>query len=374
MSLTEAERLKFELLANGVTVTVKARARLDEIREERPLTPADFASTSGLILGLQDDVWVNAPIQDFNPNFVQESRNLLDIDGDGFVVRSEGLSSRARVWLPPAYHGRVEVAGRPMTDFVFSHGDRVRLSPMRGCAMKCKFCNVPYEDPYETKPLAAMLPSLRAALEDPLQPAHHVLISGGTPGRRDVPYLRGVYETMLSELPGVDIDIMMVPVEDLLDVPRLEELGVGELSINIELFNREAARELMPHKERQGLDRYLQFITEATDTLGPGRVRSMVMVGLEPEDDTLAGIEAILEAGGVPVLSPFRPDPATPLGDWRPLGATELMSIYEQAVELAATHDTSLGPDCPTCTHNTLTLARQGHSPAVYRYPQPVMV
>lgn len=374
MSFTDAERLKFMLFAEGMAITPEAQNRLDEHRQERPLTPADFASTTGLILALQDDVWVNAPIRAFNPNFVDEPDNVLDIDGDGFVVSGNGLSSRAEVWLPPAYLGRAQVAGRPIDHFVFSHGDRVRLSPIRGCAMRCKFCNVPYEDPYETKPGEAMVPALRIALEDPLQPAHHVLISGGTPRGRDIPYLRGVYEAVLTELAGIDVDIMMVPIDGLIDVARLHELGLHELSINIELSDPVAAKQLMPQKDRQGLGTYLRFIAEAADILGPGRVRSMVMVGLESQAATLTGVEAILKAGGVPVLSPFRPDPATPLRDWRPLDAQELMDVYEAARELAATLGSELGPDCPTCTHNTLTLARDGGVPPVYPYPRPVMV
>lgn len=374
LSLSDAQHLKFEILADGMVIAPAARRRLDEHRHDRPLTPADFASTSGLILRLEDDVWVNAPIADFNPNFVDQAPTRLDVRGDAFVVVGPTWSSAATVWLPPAYHGRGDVLGRSVNDFVFSHGDRVRLSPMRGCSMRCKFCNVPYEDPYERKPLDGIVPALRMALDDPLQPAHHVLISGGTPARRDISYLRAVYETVLTEFPDLDVDIMMVPIDGLLDVKRLKELGVNDLSINIELVSDDSARELMPQKWRQGLSHYLRFIADAADILGPGRVRSMMMVGLEPLDDTLRGIEAILDAGGVPVLSPFRPDPATPLGDRRPPGASELALVHARAVELAAAHGADLGPDCPPCMHNTLTFASTREESAKYSYPLPVMV
>ena len=86
---------------------------------------------------------------------------------------------------------------------------------------------------------------------------------------------------------------------------------------------------------------------------------------------TLDGVAAIAERGGVPVLSPFRPDPATPLRDRKPSGAAELEQTYLRAVDVAAEHDITLGPDCPPCTHNTLSFVTPG-SP--YRYPRPVMV
>jgi radical SAM superfamily enzyme YgiQ (UPF0313 family) len=374
LSLTDPQLLKFDVLAEGISISLAARSRLDAYRGDRPLSPADFASTSGLILRLEDDVWVNAPVRDFNPNFVDQTPTRLDVADDGFVITGARRSSQAAVWLPPAYHGTTEVGGRPATDYVISHGDRVRLSPMRGCSMKCKFCNVPYDDPYETKSIDDMVPALRLAFDDPLQPAHHVLISGGTPSPKEVPYLREAYETVLTAFPHVDIDIMMVPIDDLLDVKRLKDLGLHNLSINIELVNEDIARYHMPQKLRKGLSHYLHFIADATELLGPGRVRSMMMVGLEPAEDTLRGVEAILRAGGVPVLSPFRPDPATPLRDRRPLGASELALVYERAAALAAEHGATLGPECPPCTHNTLSFATTFGGRAVYPYPEPLMV
>ncbi len=55
----------------------------------------------------------------------------------------------------------------------------------------------------------------------------------------------------------------------------------------------------MRHKYNQGLAFYLDYIEQAAAALGPGRVRSMLMVGLEPMEMTLAGVAAIAERGGV---------------------------------------------------------------------------
>ena len=101
------------------------------------------------------------------------------------------------------------------------------------------FCNVPDDHRYETKPIDQMVDAIAAAIVDPVQPARHMLISGGTPVPKDIPYLQEVYERTLMEFPDLAIDIMMVPVERLLDVHKLKDLGVHELSINIEIFDRE---------------------------------------------------------------------------------------------------------------------------------------
>ena len=317
-TLTDAQRLKFHLLASGIRVP-DAREYLVSNNGGRNLTPADFASTTGLILRLEDDVWVNAPIVDFNPNFVSESPFQLDFSQGALVVRGQGLESAARFWLSPRYHdGSAADSSSSMSRYVFTHGDRVRLSPVRGCAMACKFCNIPYEDTrYGTKPLDEMVKAVAYALHDDIQPAHHVLISGGTPKPGDIEYLQKVYSTLLKTFPDVEVDIMMAPVRGLFDYRELADLGLHQLSINLELFDPSSARRLMPHKYRQGSDLYLGAIAEASSVMGPGRVRSMLMVGLEPIEQTMSGVEAIAERGGVPVLSPFRPDPSTPLRDVR---------------------------------------------------------
>jgi hypothetical protein len=361
------------LLAEGMEIAPAARRALREATSEGELTPADYASTSGLILELDDDVWVNAPINDYNPNFVANSRFILDYSADGFWVHGAGLASRAAFWPPPSYHGHAERFG-PLNNFVVTHGDRARLSPVRGCAMTCTFCNIPYDDPldvYGAKPVDALLEAARIAISDPRQPAHHLLISGGTPKRPDFGFMQEVYRSVLTEFPQTPVDIMMVPLPGLLDLPLLDKLGLNEISVNIEVFSEAQAKEVMRHKYNQGLDFYLDFIEQAAEALGPGRVRSMLMVGLEPMEMTLAGVAAIAERGGVPVLSPFRPDPATPLRDRKPAGAADLEETYLRAADIAASRRAVLGPDCPPCTHNTLSFVPPG---SAYHHPRPVTV
>ena len=204
-TLSAAQRLKFQLLAEGIEISPLARKALREATSQSDLTPADYASTTGLILELDDDVWVNAPINDHNPNFVSGSRFVLDYGVDGLCVHGAGLASPARFWPPPRYHGQSGRFG-PLNHFVVTHGDRARLSPVRGCAMTCTFCNIPYDDPldvYGTKPIDALLEAARIAIGDERQPAHHMLISGGTPKRPDFGFMQELYRRVL---PGVPAD------------------------------------------------------------------------------------------------------------------------------------------------------------------------
>lgn len=358
--LAPAERLKFRLLAGGVAITDRATAYIGAVNGGRAMTPADYASTSGIILALEDSVWVNAPIRLHNPNFVTTTAFTLDSDGpEGpLVVRGEGLSSTARFWLPPAYHDGTNAEGERYTDYAFTHADRVRISPIAGCHYTCKFCDLPYEFRYRTKRVEGLHDAVRVALSDPVQPAAHVLISGGTPRDSDIGYLRDVYESVILGFPDVSVDVMMVPIDELLDPAWLDRIGVNELSVNLEIYNRDVARHLMRRKADQGLDYYLDYLEKAAEIMGPGRVRSMLMVGLEPMEDTLAGVRAIAARGADPVLSPFRPDPATPLRDRLPPDARLLEETYLRSLDIVRRENSALGPKCLPCTHNTLTLVR----------------
>lgn len=374
--MSDARELKFRLLASGLAIRPATMTRLVQLAGAQGLSSADYASTSGIILKLDDDVWVNAPYEQDRPSFVDGTPYALGHDDGGFLVEGEGLASRARLWPQPAYHGTSGPHGT-WNNYVVSHTDRARLSPIRGCAMMCDFCNIPFDDPisvYALKPIDTCLEALRVAVDDAVQPAHHILISGGTPKPKDVWFHQELYVRVIQEFPTTPVDIMMAPIKDVLRYDELREAGVNELSINLEVFDQDIAASMMRNKHHQGRDYYLSEIERASEELGPLRVRSMLMVGLEPLASTLAGVRAIAERGGVPVLSPFRPDPVTPLAGLRPPALDLMHEAYERGREIARAAGSYLGPDCPPCTHNTLGFGEGRDGDVRYRYAEPVLL
>ncbi len=356
-----AQQLKVELITEGLFIDPETQRALVE-SDDTPLTMADYASTSGVTLKLPGDVWVNAPINEFNPNFVEAPLSHLIIeDGKTYVVN--GGDSQEVEFIPvPSYNDKKLEDGSPVKWIAITHSDRVRLSPVKGCTVQCDFCDIPF-DRREGEPryggrklIGNILEAAGVALSDPVLPAQHILISGGTPSKRDYGYENEVYERVVTENPGVDVDIMMVPMPGLLDVKHLGKLGVHGLSINLELWNKEIAVRTMRSKVKSSRELYFDFIEEATEEFGPGRVRSLLMVGIEPIEDTLRGVEALAQRGCDPVLSPFRPDPMTPLRDMAPPTSAHLLEVWQRSQEIVARYDgVKLGPRCIPCMHNTLT-------------------
>jgi hypothetical protein len=375
VTFTEAELLKFRLLERGIRISPEALGYIASRTGDRALTAADYASTSGIILKLSGDVWVNAPIEEHNPNFVSASEYQLIVDSQGLWVEGGGLSARAWFWLQPAFQGRANSAGIPYNSLGFAHTDRLRISPIEGCAFTCKFCDLPYEFRYRAKDVDSLMELVRVAVTDPVQPAAHVLISGGTPRPEDHGYVRAVYSSVIRTFPDVPVDIMMVPIGEVMDPVWLDSLGVNELSVNIEVWSNEIARRVMPRKHRQGRDYYLDYLTRAAGALGGHRVRSMFMLGLEPLESTLEGVAEVSSRGCVPVLSPFRPDPATPLRHWEVPSAALMQEAYLAAREITQKWRVPLGPSCIPCAHNTLSLpANHGNGDATLSYGEPNVI
>jgi len=87
----------------------------------------------------------------------------------------------------------------------------------------------------------------------------------------------------------------------------LRDAGAVEARLNIEMFNRDLARRVMPNKH---LDDILRSIDDACRMFGRGKVSSNMLVGLgETDDDLLSGIAELARLGAIATLYPFDPLP-----------------------------------------------------------------
>ena len=367
--LTERQELKIGLFNKGVNISEDARFAMGGV-DKNPISTSDYASTSGLALNLGEGIFVNTPFMDNNPNFVAEDTPyLLDFDGDHFIVRTNEREVQVQYIPVPGYWDKSNQKGIPYKLLAVTHIDRVRISPVEGCAIACQFCNLPYEFKYKKHEVGDLVDSVREAVEDEILPAQHVLISGGTPRSEDYDYENSVYRQISSTFPGLDVDIMMAPVDNLLDPKILKEYGIHGLSINLELFNSGIAKKKARGKYNIGRDKYLDFIASCSNVFGQGRIRSLLMVGIEPMEDTLRGVEALAERGCDPVLSPFRPDLATPLKEEIPPSIEFQKETFLRAREIVDRYPgVVLGPRCIPCQHNTLAFPDKSGSFYAHAY------
>ena len=97
------------------------------------------------------------------------------------------------------------------------------------------------------------------------------------------------------------------------------------------------------------------FATQAVEACASGgQVRSLIIVGLESIDETVAGVDHLASLGVVPVLSPFRPAGGTRATHIPPVPPEDLREVLDRSRDVAASRGLNLGPDCQACQHNTL--------------------
>lgn len=348
--MKSAQKLKLHLLSSGMKVTPTAMSHLTK-GGTRPPALRDYVSTSGIILRLEGDIYVNAPAFE---DFCKHSKITFDYEDGRYLLRSP-LGTFTADPVPIAKYFLLKNSkGVPYKEYSITHTDRARLMPIAGCAFKCKFCDSPYELKYAKKPIDQLVDAALVALKDEILPARHILISGGTPVPRDHAYLDDVCRAVTSEV-KVPVDIMAVPRKNLDYIDFLYDAGLDGVYFNLEVFNDAIAAKVMPQKFKVGKAHYMDALKKAVEVFGTPKVKSILLVGLEPLSDTLSGVRILAEIGVVPVLSPFRPSPATPMSQTPPPSVDFMKQVYEESKLICESYGIKLGPHCIPCQHNTLT-------------------
>lgn len=354
-------RLKTELLCHGVALTDDARHALPRVRAGS-VTVRDYPTTSGLILRLPNDIYVNARVQVTGPCWF-----TLGHAQGGFHLAVGDDRVPVRVFPPAAYalENRRLRSNKSIRIVANSHADRVRLTPIHGCGLSCQFCNFPGMV-YHKNTIDELEEALRIALEDRIIPPPHVLISGGSPRReeRDYRYLNEVYRELPRRFPDLPFDVMLAPrtLHVGPQTPRtygnfarfLKESGYTALSVNLE-FNSDAALRKHAHDKAEiGRHNYMMFIERAVEYFGPGVVRSMLIVGIESDAETLKAVDALAARGVLVELSPFNAYSGTVLGSHPEPTPDRLVAVHERASEIADRRGVPLSYFCVPCGHNIL--------------------
>lgn len=349
--------LKLYLLAHGIVIDPHAEAVWRDMFDG-PMTLNEYASTSGICVYTDGGVYMNVP---FIEAFAHSSEaRFVFVDGT-FAIECAGITTPVSVVPVPSYHKQTYRDGErdvPYTNLGVTHTDRIRISPIEGCGWVCTFCDLPYDFKYRKKPPSELVAVLDIAKRDRLAPARHVLVSGGTPKPEDEAWIDEVY-ARVARASSMPVDVMMPPRADLGYPAKLRAAGINMMSINLEVYDQARARKITPNKLRRfGRDYYFDYIAEAVRVFGVGFVQSLIVFGTAIEDTaaTLAGVEALAKRGCMPVLSPFRPDPKTPLGQQPPASFDEMRRVYYESLEICAESGTGvkLGPRCIPCQHNTV--------------------
>lgn len=340
--------IKANLFEKGIKITPQAKAILDT-RSDIWLMD-DYITCSGVTLHF-DNEFITAGSNE-NSNY-----ELIAKDDKLYLKTPDNASIETDVITPPDYmKDEIVIEGKTITVYVNTYTDRVRLQLISGCANKCKFCNAT-EFKYEFNSISGLEEALHIALSQ--SKVRHVLISSGSVKNEDLEKITEMYEYFGNKYSNLNLDIMMTPrgFTSYTDstqyesyIKNLKESGISGLSINMELNNPEYLKKYCPEKAAIGQENYLKFIELAVKIFGKDNVRSLLIVGLEPLEDTLKGVEKLAKIGCNPVLSPL-----FPYGEANfPPNAELFIKSKEESEKICKKYNISMGPLCKPCSHNVL--------------------
>lgn len=359
----DLNRAKIELTYHGMQLSENALKNLPQNRF-RLIVYRDYSTTGGMILKLAPGIYANTPV---NQKHSEKSPYTLIFEQGRFFLTKEEGRFGVEVLPPPAFalDSLRLPTGEFIRDLVMIHADRIRISPIYGCANTCAFCSSALL-PYNQMPLERLDDAFQIALKDLLCQVRHAFISGGTPLEHpdSYKYQNSIYEFFPDRYPELEFDAMLSPrTLNSGSVTRrkydnfikfLWDCSLKDLSINLELVNPNIRRRMIPQKARIGMDNYLYFIEKAVEVFGFRRVRSSIVVGLEEEADTLWGVKALAQRGCIPVLSQFVPTPGTSTARLPAPTPGAQETLLKRAIEISGRYNLPLGPICRPCSHNSL--------------------
>jgi hypothetical protein len=215
-----------------------------------------------------------------------------------------------------------------MGNFASLHDKLLILHPLMGCGFfaeaerACQYCVYdsmlneavpPLRDPLELEEV------VRAALDEREVDTVY-LYNGFVPGdAAGLDRLCSLIALLRRHLGHRQIALETVAPRDTALIDELYAAGLDIFVCNLELFDGTRFAELCPGKEGEGGQQAIwQALEHAVSVFRAGTVVSHLILGLEPLESTVAGLEALVHRRVVPLLVPFRPLPGTPLAGRQP--------------------------------------------------------
>lgn len=345
--------LKISLLIQGVRLSPAAH---DYISQKNTIKNATFNAIDVSIFdGLKINCPIDIPFSFLSPYHVEyDSLNKLQLYCKHFFISNITVDTNENIL------DRKTASGVPYSSIGFKTNDRVRIRHTSVCYFKehgqsCSFCESKHTKKYNF--LDSDIYEVIDAYEREVDFRHYLI--GGASEKNDMePAKIKKIIQHIRKRSSKPIYLMSLPPDNISHIYDYYQLGLNEVAFNIEIYNRKIAAELMPGKGKIPLTQYMNALEESTRYFGKkGNVRSMLIVGLEPEETLLEGIKDLCTIGVSPMLSIFRPMPLTILKHIVPPTIENTKRIYKTAEDICMQYGLHLGPTCDQCQNNTLSLS-----------------
>ena len=344
--------LKIMLLNHGIRIEQDA---LDLLNRNGGVNYEEFEAID---MVLENHIYINVP---YTTKLSSLSPFSVKLNGMGHLILLYFGRPVTEVFIrtKDPLSTSVSKNGIPYGDFIYLGNDRLRIFHRNGCNFKsmnigCKFCDI------EANDRALPMEDIRDAIEAYANHSsiNHFLIGGGSERiDSDFKNIIQIAEHLKNKY-SKPINVMSIPPLDIRILSNLKKAGVTEVTFNLEVFDRDIAKEYMPGKGALSLEVYDAAFREAVRLWGnTGNVRTVFIVGLESKSSLLRGLEHVCRLGVYPILSLLKGIEGTPLGHCLPPQDKDVLEIYHEARNICQSFRMDLGPSCHCCEDNTLKIS-----------------
>ena len=174
------------------------------------------------------------------------------------------------------------------------------------CSIKCKFCPLAYSNEKIHYSLDSIFYDIDCNKDKGIQ---SIGITTAIPPNMDASdvgdELAFVIDKIIKKV-GFDIPIgVSTKTPSLSTLKKLREAGASEIRLNLEVWDKELCRKMMPKKD---INAILESIQIATEVFGKGKVSSNLILGIgETDKSIIEGIEVLAKSGAIATLYPYDP-------------------------------------------------------------------
>lgn len=382
MTFDDAIRLKTQLLVDGLTITDEAMATVGQgglekvfwVFEMTPVThhgSGDGTRPLPNDMLLPYDLYVDVRYNPESPFKVHTSENAI------ILLKNSKEVCEVRWPTRPDFYDKKTRSGELMKKVASMRGDcGLRVCFDNACnyfakGEECKFCNIVparqrnRDHVVTIKESGDVYDVVKEAIIDNHVCPHLAMTAGAAKddGFGNLPQILDKLKPLLAQR-YFPIVTAITATRNREETEYLCSTGISSVAFNLEIWDEKLFNEICPGKMRRvGRKRWIESLKEARDLLKPARTLSSFVVGLEPKESVLEGIEYLSSEGIWPIMSPFIPMVETEYEGKQPPDADWLWDVHEKATDIIYRNlpeafseeiwDGDIGI-CPSCTTTKL--------------------
>lgn len=361
-------RTKIELFCNGINVDSEiSRESMKSILPTRVYRNKRASLSNGKCFKLNIDGYRTVANLAVRESFAANSPyKYVEENGKGYIT-GKGIKIEAEPVPLPQWSDLELPNGQKIINIMQQHSTSILGTALSNyCSYKvagrgCKFCaldsgdNYVLKKPQEIKEVLTLLGRKGILGSDITE----ININSGVMGNEEKS-AEAYIETIkaVKEACSLPVYAQLCPVDKEI-ILRLKDAGLDSVSFNIEIYDEDIRKEICPGKGEIPLSRYLEALSLASSIFGKEQTSSWLIVGLEPPESTIAGIEAIAKTGAIPHLTVFRPLSGTEFENRKPPETDDVIKVYRILPEILKKYrlnPQSTNSGCSKCNGCSATL------------------